>query len=106
VHRATGLTVVIEAETRLGDVQGLLRRVASKRAAARGPRTVLLVADTRGNRDVLVLARDVFATEFPVGTRRAMLRLAAGRDPGGDCLVVLGGSVSERGSSGDAGSSR
>jgi transcriptional regulator with XRE-family HTH domain len=90
MHRTTGLTVVVEAETRVGDVQALMRRIASKRAASGGPRVALLVADTRANRDALAFARDVFVTEFPVGTRRALRCLAAGQDPGLDCLIVLG----------------
>ncbi len=93
MHRTTGLTVAIEAETRVGDAQALLRRIASKRAAAGGPRVVLLVADTRANRDALTFARDAFVTEFPVGTRRALRSLRAGRDPGLDCLIVLGGAA-------------
>lgn len=87
-HRA-GASVVVDAETRVRDFQGLVRRVGPKRAASGSPRTILLVADTRNNRAAMAAVRDELAAEFPVGTRAALRALAAGRDPGADCLVVL-----------------
>jgi transcriptional regulator with XRE-family HTH domain len=88
-HATTGQVIVVEAETRVRDLQALLRRFGQKRDASGGPRIVLLVAGTRNNRVALVAGRDELAAEFPVSTRRALLRLAAGGDPGADCLIVL-----------------
>ena len=89
LHATTGQVIVVEAETRVRDLQALLRRFGQKRDASGGPRIVLLVAGTRNNRVALVAGRDELAAEFPVSTRRALRHLAAGNDPGADCLIVL-----------------
>jgi transcriptional regulator with XRE-family HTH domain len=88
-HAATGQVIVVEAETRIRDLQTLLRRFGQKRDASASPRMVLLVAGTRGNRAALTAGRDELLAEFPVPTRRALRQLAAGSDPGADCLIVL-----------------
>jgi transcriptional regulator with XRE-family HTH domain len=89
-HTRSGTTILVEAETRMGDVQALLRRLALKRDASPRSRLVLLVTDSRANRDAIAIAADELATEFPIQTRGALRRLMTGSDPGGDCLVVLG----------------
>lgn len=88
-HADGGITVMVEAETRVRDFQGVLRRIVPKREAAGSPRTILLAADTRTNRAAIAAARDELTAEFPVGTRDALRALASGRDPGADCLIVL-----------------
>jgi transcriptional regulator with XRE-family HTH domain len=88
-HVSTGLTIVIEAETRIRDVQALVRRIELKRSAAGAPRVVLLVAGTRTNRLALDAANDVIGTMFPVDTRAALRALGRGLDPGADCLIRL-----------------
>jgi len=85
----TGAVVVVEAVTRLTDAQDTLRRLALKRRDGGFPRVVLVVAETRTNTLALALAGDVIRAEYPVATRRALRELAAGRDPGGDALVIL-----------------
>ncbi len=87
-HRRTGVEFVIEAETRLHDVQALLRRIALKRGDA-SVRVILLVAATRNNRLVLDIARDAFHAEFPTDTRACLAALSKGRDPGSDAVVIL-----------------
>ena len=87
-HLRTGVSFVIEAVTRVTDVQALARRIAIKRRDGGAPRIVLLLADTRANAEVLGLA-DILQTAFPIRTRGALKALRAGADPGGDCLVVL-----------------
>jgi transcriptional regulator with XRE-family HTH domain len=87
--RATGVVIVVEAETRIRDTQLLLRRVVSKRAAAGCPRVIVLVADTRNNRAALAAAADVLASEFPIGTRSTLRALRDGQLPPDDCLIVL-----------------
>lgn len=81
--------VAIEAETRIEDMQALIRRVSQKRDAGGGARVVLLVADTRHNRAVLAAAAAVFQAEFPVRTREALTVLAKGGVPSRDAIVVL-----------------
>ena len=81
---------LVEAETRIHDIQALLRRVALKREASGDVRVVLLVADTRHNRDAIRVARPVLLAEFPCTPRVALRALLAGADPGADALIVLG----------------
>ena len=80
--------VLVEAETRLDDLQAVLRKGAAKARDLGAVRLVLLVADTRHNRRVI---RDhpELRERFPIDTRTCLTRLAKGQDPGGDALVIL-----------------
>jgi transcriptional regulator with XRE-family HTH domain len=80
--------ILIEAETHLGDIQSLERRCAAKARDLGASRLVLLVADTRHNRQVIRDHRELLE-RFPIGTRACLARLANGHDPGGDALVIL-----------------
>jgi transcriptional regulator with XRE-family HTH domain len=79
---------VLEAETRLDDVQAVERRLRTKQRDLGALRAILLVTDTRHNRAVLASVPGLRA-QFPVATRACMTALARGVDPGGDCLVLL-----------------
>lgn len=79
----------VEAETRLRDVQALLRRLALKQRDANVERILLVVADTRHNRDVIRLAEAELRDAFPDTGRRVMSALAAGRPPARNGLVLL-----------------
>jgi hypothetical protein len=81
--------VAIEAETRLHDVQALLRRVASKRRDGAAGRLVLVVADTRTNREVVRAARPEFVATFPADTRSIWPAVVAGFPPPHDALVLV-----------------
>jgi hypothetical protein len=65
----------------------VLRRIALKRRDASVDRLVLLVADTRHDREVVRAAQLELAAMLPAGRRRAMACLALGRDPGADALI-------------------
>ncbi len=80
--------ILIEAETHLADIQAVERKAAAKARDLGALRTVLLVADTRHNRQVI---RDhpELAVRFPVGTRNCLAQLGRCLDPGGDALVIL-----------------
>jgi hypothetical protein len=88
IHQQTAVSVVVEAVTRLTDVQALLRRTALKRRDGGEPRVVMLLADTRANSEALGLA-GILESAFPIRTRGALRALCAGADPGGDCLIVI-----------------
>ena len=79
---------MVEAETRLDDLQALERRVRLKQRDMQIRRVVILVADTRHNRSVLA-AHPELVERFPVSTRACLAALGAGRDPGGDAIVLL-----------------
>lgn len=79
---------LVEAETRLDDLQALERRVRIKQRDLRIRRVILLVADTRHNRSV-VTAHPELAERFPITTRACLAALRTGRDPGGDSIVLL-----------------
>lgn len=85
----TRLSIVVDAETRVHDLQSVLRRVGGKRHDSGSPRTVLLLADTRTNRAAVAAGKDELTAEFPIGTWRALRALREGIDPGRDCLIVL-----------------
>jgi transcriptional regulator with XRE-family HTH domain len=79
---------VVEAETRLQDVQATERKLRGKQRDLGTKRAILLVADTRHNRAVIAAIPDL-QRQFPVSTRSCLAALKAGRDPGADCLVIL-----------------
>jgi transcriptional regulator with XRE-family HTH domain len=83
-----GVQAVIEAETRLVDVQAVERRINAKLRDLGIGRVILLVADTRHNRSVVAQVPEL-RTRFPTSTRACLSALALGRDPGGDALVFL-----------------
>lgn len=89
VVSADGLAdILIEAETHLDDIQLVERRGAAKQRDLGARRFVLLVADTKHNREVIERHPEL-RERFPVGARTALAALARGQDPGGDCLIVL-----------------
>jgi transcriptional regulator with XRE-family HTH domain len=79
---------MVEAETRLNDLQALERRIRIKQRDMGIRRVILLVADTKHNRSVLA-AHPELLDRFPISTRACLAALRAGRDPGGDAIVVL-----------------
>jgi transcriptional regulator with XRE-family HTH domain len=84
-----GLTIATEMETRLRDIQAMQRRIELKRRDAAVDRVLLVVADTRANRAAIAAAAGVLSAAYPVSARTTLVALAAGRDPGGDALLVL-----------------
>jgi transcriptional regulator with XRE-family HTH domain len=81
-------TILVEAETRLTDLQAVERKARLKQRDLGADRLILLVADTPNNRRVLDLHPEI-RERFPIGTRKCLAALARGEDPGGDCFVVL-----------------
>jgi len=81
-------SALVEAETNLGDIQALERKVAAKQRDIGADRVILLVADTRHNREVINTHPEI-RERFPIDTRSCLGKLARGLDPGGDCLVIL-----------------
>jgi hypothetical protein len=81
--------VAVEAETPLRDVQALDRRLALKQRDGGIECLILLVADTRWNRELLGVHREDLRSRFPLDTRQVLLALRTGRAPGAGGIVVL-----------------
>ena len=89
VIEGDGWTIGVEAETRLGDIQAVYRRIALKRRDGGVDAVVLLVNETAHNRRILSIEGAEFHTQF-AGTSRHTLRcLATGTRPPDDAVVVL-----------------
>ena len=84
----SGWSIPVEAETRVRDVQALLRRIGLKRRDSGLEVVLLLIADSRHNRHVLRLAEAEFAAAFPADRREAWVALRAGRRPSGSCVLL------------------
>jgi transcriptional regulator with XRE-family HTH domain len=84
-----GVTIAVEAITRFSDVQAQVRSAQLKRRDIGAGRVLLLISDTNANRRALAEARPLLAEAFDTHARRILARLAAGEDPGRDCLLVL-----------------
>jgi transcriptional regulator with XRE-family HTH domain len=82
------IAAIVEAETRLGDVQAVERRVAGKARDLGVRRVILLLLDSRHNREVVRIT-PWLAERFPITSRAALAALGRGEDPGGDCLIFL-----------------
>ncbi len=84
-----GLWIGFEAETRLGDIQAVERKVVLKKRDAQLDRMVLVVADTRWNRGAIAQHREALRGSFPLDTRAVLVSLVAGRPPDADGIVIL-----------------
>jgi hypothetical protein len=89
VVHALGWKVAVEAETRLADVQALTRRLELKRRDGGIDHVILLVADTRTNREALLAARSALEPAFPLKAAPILEALRNGTDPGGSGIVIL-----------------
>jgi transcriptional regulator with XRE-family HTH domain len=84
-----GVTIGVEAETVLDDVQALERRLALKRRDGLLDHVVLLLARTTRNRVALAAVGPGLREAFPVEARAMLQALRDGRDPGGSGIVML-----------------
>jgi transcriptional regulator with XRE-family HTH domain len=79
---------LVEAETRLDDIQALERKVAAKARDLGIEVVILLVADTHHNREVIAMHPEL-RLAFPISTRACLAAIGNGRKPARNCLVVL-----------------
>jgi transcriptional regulator with XRE-family HTH domain len=91
IDRLIGISpfLPVEAESRLIDGQAQVRRVMLKLRDSGLEHVLLVVSDTKRNRDALSAASSTILADLPVSPRRALAALGAGRHPGGSALVVL-----------------
>jgi transcriptional regulator with XRE-family HTH domain len=79
----------VEAETHPRDVQALDRKLALKERDGGVDRVLLVIADTRHNREFVRAHAATLRVRFPVDQRVALRAIADGRDPGGNALILL-----------------
>jgi hypothetical protein len=79
----------VEAESRLIDLQAQTRRILLKLRDSPFSSVLVVVADTRSNREALDMAAGLIAADFPVSARTVWKALAAGQHPGGSAIVLL-----------------
>jgi transcriptional regulator with XRE-family HTH domain len=83
------VSIGVEAETRLGDAQALLRAMHSKQRDSAVERIVLIARGSKHNRGVIREWLPLLREAFPLTTAEIMRALHDGRDPGADGLAVL-----------------
>jgi hypothetical protein len=89
VISVAGAHIAVEAETRPRDVQELQRRLAIKlRDDGQVTGVVLLLSDTRHNRDLVRDNGDALRADLPLAAAAVLAALAAGRSPGGSGIVL------------------
>lgn len=84
-----GRTGACELETRLGDIQALGRRIRLKQRDGVVDLVILVVADTRHNREMLELHRDELRELLPLDSRQVLASLRNGRLPDRSGIVLL-----------------
>jgi transcriptional regulator with XRE-family HTH domain len=84
-----GVTIGVIAETRIRDLQALLRREHRKQVDGGIDYLLLLISDTRLNRTAIHEAGDALATAFPLGTRAVMAQLGRGKPIRANGIVIL-----------------
>lgn len=89
VIRSRTFRAGIEAETRFRDQQALDRRLALKERDGGLDLLLLLVLDSRSNREAIRMHSDWVNQRFPIPGIRALELLAAGLSPGGNALILL-----------------
>lgn len=83
------LRVGVDVENRLTDIQAFLRREELKKRDGGVDRLIIVVRATHLNRAAVRSAAAALAATLPVSSRRALAAIRAGRDPGGDALLLL-----------------
>jgi transcriptional regulator with XRE-family HTH domain len=84
-----GCTILIEAWTRLADAQAQVRAARLKHRDLGTDRLLLVLTASHANRRALREAGPALVDAFPVTARAALAAFAAGRDPGGDAIILL-----------------
>ncbi len=84
-----GVGIGVTAETRLRDVQALLRREHAKMRDSDVKLLILLVLGSRANRETLTAIRESLRTDLPLDSREMLAALRAGKRPRASGIVLL-----------------
>jgi transcriptional regulator with XRE-family HTH domain len=77
------------AETRIRDLQALLRREHQKQLDSGVDLLLIVVSNTKHNRAALAEAGELLAEAFPLTTRAVLARLGRGEAPSGNGVVII-----------------
>ncbi len=83
-----GASMVVEAETRLRDIQALERRLSLKLRDGGIDQILVVVADTRSNRQAIVAHREALRALLPLDCRDVLRALRSGRLPDNSGLLL------------------
>ena len=78
----------VDAEARVRDFQAVDRRVMLKQRDSGVDRVILVLPDTRSNRDMLRSLPPAASANYPVPARAVLAALRRGTDPGGNAVLV------------------
>ena len=84
-----GRTAGCELETRLSDIQAVERRVTLKQRDGAVDVVILVIADTKHNRQMLELHRDELRGLLPLDSRQMLASFRQGRLPERNGIVLL-----------------
>jgi hypothetical protein len=87
--RLESVLVGVAVETRLRDVQELLRREQQKLRDSGAQRLILVLLDTAANRRAVREAGPALRNELPLDGRAILRALREGRDPGAGGILFL-----------------
>jgi hypothetical protein len=82
-------TIGVEAETRVGDLQALQRRLALKVRDGAVSAVILVLNDTHHHREIVSAADASLRESFPTDARRALRALSRGEAPASSAVVLL-----------------
>ena len=84
-----GRRLPTEYESRFSDAQAQIRRVLLKVQDAGLEDVLIVIGDTRRNRDGVRAAESLLRDRFPLTARHVLACLAAGRYPAGSAVILL-----------------
>ena len=79
----------VELESRLLDVQALVRRIQLKARDGRVASVILVLSDTNANRRAAAAAEPLLRTSFPIDAAEVLQALRSGRLPDGSGVLLL-----------------
>ena len=81
--------VGVEVETRIRDIQGLVRRIRGRQRDGGVDEILLVLADTRFNRRLLAELRESLGSDFETSPASVLAALSSGQPVPGSCVLLI-----------------